>query len=176
MSACADNLSLSVSHNEELLLVLALRDEVLATSHLYRHEIASQTSHNLLLDVLEERNGTEILRRETGHAIEVLNLDAFSLFQFHLRAVHTIGATFHLLPGKEFEEKSRCDTAHLRGCLGGVRQFASRCSRDTALNVVVCHVVELFLVYLSVIFSVTSPSAMRKALSTGFSSASERMK
>ena len=140
MSTCADDLSLTICHDEEALLVLTLRDEVLATCHFHRHEVASQTSHNLLFDVLEERNGTKVLCRETWHAIEILNLNAFSLLQFYLRAVHTIGATFHLCPGKELEEESRCDTAHLRGRFGGVRQFASRCSRDAALNVVVCHV------------------------------------
>ena len=139
MRTCADDLSLTVCHDEELLLVLALRHEVLATSHFHGHEVASQACHNLLLDVLEERDGTQVLGCEAGHAVEILNLDAFSLLQFHLRAVHAIGATFHLRPRKELEEKSRCDTAHLRGCLGGVRQFASCCSSDAALDVVVCH-------------------------------------
>ena len=140
MCTCADDFSLSICHDKELLFVLALGDEILATCHFYRHKVASQTCHNLLLDVLEEWNGTEVLCREAWHAVEILNLNTFSLLQFHLCAVHTIGATFHLRPRKELEEESRCNTAHLRGRFGGVRQFASRCSRDTALNVVVCHV------------------------------------
>ena len=139
MRASADDLSLSTCYNEETLFVFPLLHKILATCHFHWHKIPCQPCHNLLIDILEEWNGTEVLGCKTGHSAQVLNLDAFCFLQFHLGTVDTIGAALHLSPRKKFEKKSRCDTAHLRGRFGCVRQFASRCSRNAALNVVVCH-------------------------------------
>ena len=139
VSASRDNLSLTVGNDEEFLLILALSNEILASRHLNRLEVLGKTSHYVLVNMLEHRNGTQILGCETWFAFEILYLDAVSLFQFHLSAVNAIGATFYLSPRQELKQKTWSDGAHLRGRLGSVRKFASCLGSNTTLNVVVCH-------------------------------------
>ena len=135
-----DDFGLSIGNDEEQLTVFALTDEVVAKCYFLGHKATCQSGDNGFVDVGEERNAAQALGTERRHAFEIADADALRLAQFYFCAVHTIGSAFHLHPWQELEEESGSDGAHLRGSLGGVRQFSGCSGRDATLQIVFAHV------------------------------------
>ena len=92
MRALADYLSLTAGHDEETLFVLAFLHEEFAVFHLLRLETLSQTVHNLIVELREQRDGFQAFGRKRRDTIQVLDRETFALFQFHFGAVHAEGS------------------------------------------------------------------------------------
>ena len=100
----ADDLSLSACHNEETLLVLALLDEELVDIHLFRLERADQSVQYLVVELREQGDGFQVLCRERGYAVDILDGQSVVLAEFDLRAVYAERAAADLHPGQEFQQ------------------------------------------------------------------------
>ena len=133
VQTAADDLSLSAGYDEELERVFLGFDEILAQLYLFGDEAACQSRHHLLAEVGEERDALQALGAEARFAVEVFHGHALAFLQFHLRAVHAVGATAHLHPRQQLEQQSRGDRPHLWGGVGCGGQFSGRCSSHTAL-------------------------------------------
>ena len=104
VGSLADDLGLTVGHDEELLLVLAFLYEELAYFHFLRLERAGQAVHYLVVELREQRDGLQALGRERGNTVEILNRQPLALAELYLCAVHTERAAADLHPRQQFQQ------------------------------------------------------------------------
>ena len=135
MRSLADDLSLTAGHDEEALLVLALLHEEFVNIYLFCLERVHQTVQYLVVELREQRDSLQVLRRKRGLSVDILNRQTVVFTELHLRAIYAERAAADLHPGEQLQKQTRSDRAHLRGGLGSGRQSSGGSSGHTALKI-----------------------------------------